>query len=189
MMAPVVRHRTVADMTSDSHHFKTVEDLIAEGFEPDCPPPCDWCFIDAYDPDDPQPAHGNRIRPVLGHPFGSWLSYEDPTARRQYRKGPDGWEAICPIHWYMARLISGPFCGWCGDEIALHSGWCDNCVSEYNASLFGDYPPPTDCGCAWHNLYLERQPCWTPADDLRPMTGSMQPLPVIAGMTGQGVLI
>ena len=31
--------------------------------------------------------------------------------------------------------------------------WCDDCREEYTASFMGDYPPPTDCGCRYHNIY------------------------------------
>jgi len=188
MQAPgkIMRYVAVADMTADSHRFKTKEQLIAEGFEPDVWPPCDWCFIDAYDLADPQPAMGNRIRPRQGNPFGEWMLYEDPTARRQYRANETEWEAICPIHWYMAWLITAPACGWCGENPGRV---CAECHDEYISSLFGDYQPETDCGCAWHNVFAERQPCWKPEErKLNPIRGSAQMRPVTDAV-GQGVLI
>ena len=42
-MVPVVRHVTVADMTSDSHLFRTKEQLLEIGVWKRRPPPCFNC--------------------------------------------------------------------------------------------------------------------------------------------------
>lgn len=157
---PIARHATVADMTADSGRFRTRDQLIEAGFEPDCYPPCDWCLPN---PTDPPLAIGNRIRPREGHPGSAWLLYEHPAARRQY--DADSWEAICQRHWDATQ----PRCAECGEGLGP---WCSECRGEYHAALFGDYPPPDDCGCAWHSLYLEWQPCQSRAPVPAPIRGT-----------------
>ena len=146
---PVVKHVAVADMTADSHHFRTEEQLIADGFEPVRYPPCDY-----HSPEDTDgAAHpGTLSRPLDGSRDWEWFGM---AMFHGYDK--DTWESICGVCRELLAIATGPHCGYCGEGI---SRWCRDCRDEYYASLFGDYKPETDdCGCAWHNIYAERQLC------------------------------
>ena len=158
---PVVKHVIVAGMTDDSHHFYTEEQLLEIGVWKRTPPPCFNCgdvenvaLFRAVD--DRVPLH--RGWRWVGY---GMMSVEYPTEGVLY---------VCGICYHLLRIALGPRCLICGEGVGL---WCRDCADEYYASLFGDYPPPTDCGCAWHNIYAERQPCWKP--ERNPIRGTAQP--------------
>lgn len=146
----IARHVTVADMTADSHHFRTKAQLLAEGFEPMVYPPCDY-----HVPADADGAQwpGNRVRPIESPAlasgrwtwFGSaWVSGYDWRT----------WEAICDLCFTLLKAATEPPCLICGDYVQDYAdGWCRDCREENMAAQFGDYRPSDDCGCAWHNIY------------------------------------
>ena len=145
---PIVKHVAIADMTADSHHFRTKEQLIAEGWEQVCYPPCDY-----HTPADTDGAMhpGVSVRPKDRSRSWMWFgSALDQRLGYDYRT----WEAICDLCLEMLRMADKRnHCRECGDWIIAHGGRCEFCWEEYEASVFGDYRPPTDCGCAWHNIY------------------------------------
>ncbi len=85
---PVVRLVSMFDMTADSDTFMTAEQLVAEGWEPVCYPPCDY-----HSPDDIDgAAHpGVEVRPRdrslrwmwYGTALDRRLGY-DPNTRPDY---------------------------------------------------------------------------------------------------------
>ena len=158
---PIARHVAVFDMTADSHLFRTVEDLAAEGITRQRPPPCFNCDDDA-------------VLTWLSEDVGwEWVGYgmmADPY--------PEGGGRIyaCQICREMLRLATEPHCMVCATGPGVCAGWCTECAEEYAASLFGDYPPPTNCGCAWHNIYIAPL-CELARPATIPLRGTRKPTP------------
>ena len=167
-MDRVVRHSRGFHIDKDSHIFMNKDELLADGWEPDCYPPCGWCAAE-------QPvgdyANGHYIRPPGAV---EWGLYQDPVDRKQYTLD---WEAICPNHLAMYQLACKNLCLICGDDLLRHpdTGECGPCRDERIAAIFGDYPPPTDCGCAWHSIYAMPDCAPEPTIYVEPITGYAQP--------------
>ena len=98
---PVFKHVAVADMTGDSHHFKTAAELEADGWERVCYLGCDY-----HTPDDTDgAAHpGTSVRPKDGSRDWVWFG-----SALDQRMGYDWrtWEAICAVCLEMLRIAVG----------------------------------------------------------------------------------